>query len=214
MRTVHDTSARMCTSMAHKETIETYDRSARKLAEYFAGIGARIDDIERALQLANATNDAKVVEAGCGDGRDAAEIAPRVAFYEGFDPSKGLLAIAHERLPSAVFIEADAHSYTYPSDLDVVYAFASFLHIPRESMPEALHRAETALKPGGILYLSLKERAAYEEEAKKDEHGERMFYYYTPQLIAELAGKGFESVYEDHQTIGSTQWFTVALRKK
>lgn len=200
--------------MPHPETIRTYDRSATQLAEYFAGIGARVDDIERALELAHAGGDARVVEAGCGDGRDAAEIIPRVAWYEGYDPSEGLLEIARKRLPDASFVKADAHTYAYPPNLDVIYAFASFLHIRKEELPEAFMGAGVALRPGGILYLSFKERPSYTEEIKRDEHGKRLFFYYTPDLVKELARDGFEAVYEDHQRMGHTDWFTLALKKK
>ncbi len=200
--------------MADNETVRTYNRSAAKLAEYFSGIGARVSDIEKGLSLSGRGMGARVVEAGCGDGRDAAEILPRVAFYEGYDPSEGLLEIARARLPHASFVKADAHTYEHPSDIDVIFAFASFLHIPKEELPGAFVRAYAALRSGGILYLSLKERPSYEKQAKEDDHGKRMFYFYTPALILELAGDGFEHAHEDHQTIGTTDWFTLALRKR
>jgi len=62
-------------------------------------MGARIEDIERAIQLSGANDEASVVEIGCGDGGDAAEIIPRVPSYLGVDPSVGLLEIARKRLP-------------------------------------------------------------------------------------------------------------------
>ena len=61
---------------AKKQLINTYNKSARELSEYFQGIGPRVKDItnvfnyfpkERHLAL-------KVIEIGCGDGRDAKEI--------------------------------------------------------------------------------------------------------------------------------------------
>lgn len=194
------------------KTIETYDASAKELAEYFRGIGSRIDDIELGLKLASAT-DARVMEIGCGDGRDAAEIVKRVAWYEGCDPSKGLLAIARHKLPEASFVEADALSYEYPSNLDVIYAFASLLHVNRNDMPAVFAKAATALRTGGVFYISLKERATYTEEVKKDQYGERMFYLYTAPLIKELAGDAFRTVHEDHHRHGNTDWFTIAFKK-
>lgn len=195
------------------QTIKTYDESAKELAEYFKGIGARVSDIELGLKLANASSDAKVVEIGCGDGRDAEEIVKRVAWYEGYDPSEGLLDIARQRLPDASFVKADALSYQYPENLDVVYAFASLLHVDQENLKIALVKIAAALRKDGIAFISLKERLAYEEEAKEDQYGRRMFYYYNPALIQELAGDSFVVAHEDHQTIGHTDWFTLALRK-
>jgi len=195
------------------KNIAVYDQSADRLAEYFAGIGARTDDIERALELAGNPTEARVIEMGCGDGRDAAEIVKRVEWYEGVDPSGGLLEIARKKVPEASFVQADALNYDYPSNLDVIYAFASLLHVDRDDMPTVLTKIGQSLRQGGIAFLSLKERSEYVEEIKSDEYGERMFYYYNPALIKELAGTAFKTVFEDHQRIGSTDWFTIALQK-
>lgn len=197
----------------HERNLHTYNSSAENLAKYFQGIGPRNEDIERGLELAQAGTDGRVVEIGCGDGRDATEIIERVAWYEGVDPSSGLLSIARNRLPEASFIEADAISYNYPDNIDVIFAFASLLHVTREDMPRVFEKGSQALREGGIYYLSLKERPEYVEEVKADEYGERMFYYYNVELIKELAGMAFQAVYESHQTIGSTDWFTLAMKK-
>jgi SAM-dependent methyltransferase len=195
------------------QTIKTYDDSASELAEYFNGIGARVDDIELGLKLADIGSDAQVVEIGCGDGRDAVEIVGRVGKYDGFDPSEGLLKIAHERLPTVSFVKADALSYEYPENLDVIYAFASLLHVNREDLKDVLTKVSQSLRSGGIFFISLKERPIYVEEVKEDEYGKRMFYYYNPAIIKEIAGTSFCSIHEDHQKIGKTEWFTIVLKK-
>jgi len=195
------------------KTIETYDSSATALAEYFKGAGVRTKDIELALNLAGATSEARVIEIGCGDGRDAAEIVKRTKWYEGFDPSEGLLQIARNRLPQASFVRADALTYNYPNDLDVIYAFASLLHVNQGGLTAVFKKASQALRKGGIFYISLKERNIYTEEAKKDEYGERMFYYYNVALIQALAGRAFLTAYEVHYKMGKTEWLSIALKK-
>lgn len=55
---------------AKTETTVTYDRSARSLADYFSGIGPRLEDIELAFCLAPTRVDPVVLEIGCGDGRE------------------------------------------------------------------------------------------------------------------------------------------------
>ncbi len=197
-----------------KKTIETYDQFATQLAKYFSGIGPRVKYIERALKLAKAANgQARVVEIGCGDGRDAAEIIKRVAFYEGFDPSEGLLKIARKNLPQASFVLANSLSYNYPANIDVVFAFASLLHVNKEDLKSTFVKVAKSLRPGGILYLSLKERAEYKKEVKKDEYGERMFYFYNQQTISELSKDLFKPVFIDHEHIGSTDWLEIALQR-
>lgn len=199
--------------MTDKKTVDTYNTSAELLSHFFQGIGSRVADIEKALQLAGVENDAQVVEIGCGDGRDAEEIVSRVASYVGFDPSVGLLEIAHNRLPGAKFIESDALTFDYPKETDVVYAFASLLHLPQEEVREVFVRVHESLRAGGIFMVSLKERAQYEVELQNDKFGERTFYYYNEPLLSEIAGQNFIKAYEAHKKIGNTDWVEIAFRK-
>jgi ubiquinone/menaquinone biosynthesis C-methylase UbiE len=199
----------------HDRTIETYDQSAKQLAEYFSGIGSRVQDIEKGIELTyRDPATLRVVEIGCGDGRDAEEIVKSVGWYEGFDPSEGLLAIAKKKLPNTNFIKADASSYDYPENINLYFAFASLLHVNKIDLSQVFDKVGASLRKGGIFYISLKERPEYTEETKKDEYGERMFYYYNPEVIRRLAGLSFTSVLEEHQKISSTDWFTLALQKQ
>ena len=127
------------------QTIKTYDRSAVRLAEHFKGIGTRIDDVELGLKLAGVSSGARVVEIGCGDGRDAVEIFKRVSWYEGVDPSAGLIKMAKDRLPNATFVKADALTYNYPKDVDVVFAFASLLHVSKDNLKKVIQKVANSL---------------------------------------------------------------------
>ena len=199
----------------HDKTIQVYDDAASRLAKHFEGIGARTYDIELALKLAKVpAGAARVVEIGCGDGRDAKEIIERVAWYEGFDPSRAMLDIAATRkLKDAPFVLADAINYQYPKDIDVIYSFASLLHSNLQELPIIFNKVVQSLKTGGIFYISLKERDKYTKEIKYDKYGSRMFYYYNLSIIKQIADKLFVSVHEDKQKIGKTDWFTIALKK-
>lgn len=197
-------------------TLDTYNASAKELAEYFRGIGSRVTDIEKALALAARTNGtANVLELGCGDGRDAAEIIKRSASYTGIDYSEGLISLARELVPGADFRVVSMTDFEYPEDsYDVVFAFASMLHISKQELARLMPRIAQSLRPGGILFVSLKQADKYKEEWKEDAYGKRLFYFYNPQLLTEIASEQFETVYQDEQTIGHTPWFEIALRKK
>ncbi len=94
-----------------------------------------------------------------------------------------------------------------------IFAFASLLHVNHVDLQKVLEKAHSSLRTGGIFYISLKKREYYTEEVKKDEYGERMFYYYNPKIIKKLSGGLYVSVYEADQKIGKTDWFTIALKK-
>jgi SAM-dependent methyltransferase len=198
-------------------TIESYDKHAKELAEYFKGIGSRVAYIEKALELAGNPNQPRIVEVGCGDGRDTRAIVERAAWYQGFDPSTGMLDIAKEQLPGTDFVIDDIQHYEFPANLDVVFAFASLLHVPKADLPAAFRKIHVALKDGGVLFLTVKERDKYELEIKEDQFGERMFYYYTSEVIKDLAGDIFETVFEEHSDhlipVRKSKWLAMALRK-
>jgi len=176
-------------------------------------VGSREEDIVRGLELAHAGDQARVVEIGCGDGRDAARIVEKVGWYEGIDPSEQFVKIASDKAPNGSFKVSDALAYEYPGDIDVVFAFASLLHVNRDDLKLVFSKVHDCLKPEGIFYISLKERPGYTEEVKRDQYGERMFYFYNTEEIKAIAGDLFSVEFEVHHQIAGTDWFEIALRK-
>ena len=194
-------------------TIDTYNNSAKQLADYFVGIGPRTADIELAIELSENRLAPRIFEIGCGDGRDAEVITAKAQWYEGMDPSSGLLQYAKNRLPDASFKLGDITNYEWPHNLDVVFAFASLLHLSKDEIEHVFRDAYVALQPGGVFYVSLKYMPEYTEVMKHDEFGDRQFFFYTPEVIKGLVGPEYEVVFEDHQQIGNTRWFSIAFKK-
>jgi SAM-dependent methyltransferase len=196
-----------------QKTVDTYNRSAKELAEYFQGIGPRNHDIEKGFELIGNISNPKVLEIGCGDGRDAKEIIKHTSNFIGFDISNSFIELARKNAPKGVFEVADAVNFKYQEGLDLVFAFASLLHLDKNEVQEVLSKVGRALGKKGIFFISLKYMPSYTEQIKQDQFGERLFYFYSPEIIKQLAGDAFESVFEDRQVIGKTEWFTIALRK-
>lgn len=98
---------------------------------------------------------ARILELGCGGGRDAEAM---IAAGFDVDPTDGTPEIARkaeERLGCPVrvlrFDELDALE-----PYDAVWASASLLHVPRDALPQVLGLVFKALKPGGIHFASYK----------------------------------------------------------
>jgi SAM-dependent methyltransferase len=196
-----------------QQTIDTYDQSAEALAEYFRGIGPRVHDIDLAFLLAGEPEKARVLEIGCGDGRDAKDIIRRTPNYRGFDVSSSMIRLARSHVPEGEFEVADAMTYEYTETQDIVFAFASLLHLDKEEVTTVLKKVHIALRIGGIFFISLKEKPEYTEELKEDDFGKRLFYFYNADIIGELAGTDYETVALSNMTIGHTKWFEIALKK-
>lgn len=193
-----------------EQTIDTYNKSAAKLAQKFDLQGVRTTDIEQVFKLLKKDNP-KVLEIGCGNGRDAQEIIKRTTDYIGIDISEGLIRIAEQNLPKSNFQIADIETYEFPKNLDIIFAFASLIHISKESLKEIFNRAITSLTPGGIFFISLK-YGPYEEVTKEDEYGIRTHYLYTPEEIVLLAPQ-FTVVTSHISDIRGQLFFETMLRK-
>lgn len=194
-------------------TLATYDNSAPALAEYFRGIGSRVEDIERAIELHGGTN-LSVLELGSGDGRDGVAIAERVAQYKGLDYSAGMVAIAQQTSPDIDFEVADMLTAEFPPNQDIIFAFASLLHLDKNDVKTVLDKCFASLNESGILYISTKYKPEYTAEWKQDKFGNRLFYFYSPDELLAMVDSDFQEVYRDAQTIGDTDWFTQAFQKK
>jgi SAM-dependent methyltransferase len=201
-------------SELRQKTIDTYNRSARELAEYFRGIGPRAKYVDLALEFAGNPDNPRIVEIGCGDGRDSSYITQKAGWYMGFDVSEEFIKLARNDFPNTHFEVADAVHFEYPDNLDVVFAFASILHLSPTEVKSTLEKVATALRPGGVFYISSKHADAYREEIKNDKFGTRLFHLYNPENIAELAGDDYEILEHWQEIIGKTTWFEMALQKR
>ena len=198
------------------QTIQTYNNSAKQMAAHFQQYkgGTAKEEIDKAFLLAKERSP-KVIEVGCGAGKEATEIVKRADQYEGFDPSIKLLEIARVHVPSASFVQADALSYSYPPGTDIVFAFAPLLHLNKEDFGAACRKISDSLRVGGILCMSLKEANAYTEQIQKDEFGTRRFYLYSPKLAQELAGPSLKLIDQTHTTAGikAKKWMSLFFIK-
>lgn len=79
----------------HTNNIRIYNENALAMADKFDAIGVRLADIEETLALVK--NNPKVLEIGCGNGRDAFEICKRTTDYLGVDASEKLIELARKK---------------------------------------------------------------------------------------------------------------------
>lgn len=150
-----------------RQTLRFYDQNA---PEYVAG-GLQGPSRHLIGFVARLAEGARVLELGCGGGRDAIEMIAAGLQVTLVDASTAMAKQAEARtgLPVRVmgFDEIDARSA-----YDGIFANASLLHVPREAMSGILTRIHTALRPGGWHFASYKAGLA----EGRDEFG-RFFNY-------------------------------------
>lgn len=98
---------------------------------------------------------ARVLDWGCGSGRDSRSMRERGFAVTSTDASAVMCEEALRATGTHVrqegFLElADVSTY------DGIWASASLLHLRRDELPRAFELARRALVPGGVLYCSFK----------------------------------------------------------
>jgi SAM-dependent methyltransferase len=195
------------------QTIETYNKSAKRLVERYDEMGPqiRINDLEETFALVK-TKTPKVFEIGPGSGREAYQILKRTPHYIGLDVSEGLLKIAASRNPNGKFILGDIEEFEFPMHLDIIFAFASLIHSNREHLEKIFDAMFEALNPGGIARISLKYSPKYKEVTKRDTYGKRTYYLYSKEDIEEFPAQFLMLKAEINKAEGQ-EWLELLLEK-
>ena len=98
---------------------------------------------------------ARILDLGCGSGRDSLTFKNKGYQVDAMDYSEALVKKATELTGIPV-----RHQSFYELEgveiYDGIWACASLLHCERERLPEVIGRMLRALKPSGVIYMSFK----------------------------------------------------------
>lgn len=97
----------------------------------------------------------KILDLGCGSGRDSAYFSSLGFEVTAVDGSDELCKRVKENYGiNALCIKFEDMSFS--AEFDAIWACASLLHVKKADMPNVMDKVFDALKPGGILYASFK----------------------------------------------------------
>jgi len=134
-------------------TLQDYDRKA---AAFRAGtqehdVRQNIDALLRHIQ---SPAPFRILDFGCGPGRDLAAFLQLGHHPVGLDGSKEFVAMAREATVCEVWHQ-DFLALNLPSaHFDGVFANASLFHVPSADLPRVLAQLNACLKPAGVLFSS------------------------------------------------------------
>lgn len=134
------------------KTIDYYNQYADQFSQATLYV-----DMESLYQpfLAELPDSAWILDLGCGSGRDTLAFKNKGYQVDAIDYSEVLV----ERATQLTGIAVQQQSF-YEIDLydvyDGVWACASLLHCDRNRLPDVLKRIHSALRCGGICYMSFK----------------------------------------------------------
>lgn len=173
-------------------TINSYDRTAQQYAEKTANL-LRQELIQKFCAIVPR---GKILDLGCGPGRDANVLANKGYDVTGIDLSLEMLRIARYTAPHARFAYMDQRRLNFDNDsFQGIWALASFLHVPKAEIPGTLGEAHRVLKKGGGIHIGIK--AGVGEEFLPDtRYGKdimKFYSYFEPgELEAAMEQEGFK----------------------
>lgn len=180
--------------MTSKRMRATYDTIAADYAQR-QEVAPELEDLGRNF-LALVSPAARILEVGCGAGRDMEWLESQGAEVTGVDISPGMLEQART-LVWGELLEMDMLALQFPDDsFGGVWCMAALLHLPKADAPRALEEMHRVLTPDGALALSLQEGEGEVWEAGAYGHPvERFFARYSPDEVEHLlAAAGFRVV--------------------
>lgn len=151
----------------------------------------------------------RILDLGCGSGRDTLFFLRNGYIPVPIDGSEGMCAIARRNtgidVRRLLFSELD-----FEDEFDAVWACSSLLHVPSKELPDVLSKVRRAMKDGAVFYLSFKEGTF---EGKREG---RMYTDMTQDRLRSICERcGFSTL----ETWGSleperqTVWCNTIIRK-
>lgn len=191
-------------------TIDYYNENAKKFIDGTVSVDfSYIQD----MFLELLPEKARILDFGCGSGRDTKYFLGHGHIVDAIDGSVELCKAASEyagiTVKNMLFQELDEKE-TY----DGIWACASILHVKRAELPDIIRKMSAAAKANGIIYLSFK---------YGDFEGERNGRYFTDmteESMVELL-VDFPELKVERQWItgdvrdgrGDERWLNMILRK-
>lgn len=199
-----------------KQSYEHYANEYASFAKGYRGKLARwIEDFAGMFDKGD-----KILDMGCGHGRDAYFLVEKGLDVTGIDFSESLLKIAKEFVPEAKFVLMDFEELDFSiNSFNGVWASASLVHLPKKRLLPVLRKIHSILKKHGIFFSLFRvgKGERFTEEKRGNATLRRFYSYSEPEELRKLFAKAifFISNLENEEVdfIESGDWVAFFLRK-
>lgn len=167
------------------KNVDYYNRNADSFFE--GSINADMS-VVRARFLSYVPAGGRILDAGCGSGRDSKVFMEAGYDVVSFDASEEMCKRASEYIGREVK-NMRFEEMSFANEFDGIWACASLLHVAFEKLPEIVKKLHEALRTNGAVYASFK----YGEGTKI--RGNRVFSDFTEESVIPLfENAGFKIV--------------------
>lgn len=134
-------------------TTKYYNQNAQQFFD--STIGVEMESLYQKF-LPHIPKGGRILDAGCGSGRDSKAFLDKGFQVDALDASEELVKLATELtgipVTHSTFLNYKADKETY----DGIWACASLLHVPTEELGRTFTHLGQSLKPEGFFYCSFK----------------------------------------------------------
>ncbi len=136
-----------------RRTLDHYQVDAQQFWEGTRGHDVS-QNIEALLDAIGGDGPHRILDFGCGPGRDLRDFIDRGHVATGLEGTESFVQMAREFSGAEVwhqnFLELDLPDATF----DGVFANASLFHVPAQELPRVLRELRHCLRAGGVLFAS------------------------------------------------------------
>ncbi len=191
---------------AYDGCVDDFVARNREMPEPVAALGGEL--------LARLPAAPRILDLGCGPGRDMAWLEARGASAVGLDVSGGMLAAARAQVRGEL-VQGDMRALPFAAaSFDAVWCMAALLHVPKAEAPGVLAEVARVLRADGLFAVGLKQGDGEGWEAGPTGWADRYFALYEPdELVALLARAGFVAGSIAANDGGRARWLTAVATR-
>ncbi|MCT7464890.1 class I SAM-dependent methyltransferase [Aliarcobacter cryaerophilus] len=149
-----------------KNTLNYYEINYKNLSIKYEN--ADVNEIQNIL-FKTFEKKSKLLEIGCGSGRDASFMTSNGFDVIGIDGSKNMIDEAkknHPKLSTKLFNKTLPNDLTFDTKFDGIYSIATLMHLTKDDLKKTILKIYDLLNPSGKILISV---SLFRDDL--DEHG-------------------------------------------
>lgn len=203
--------------MVDENTIQNTIKSYDEFADLYTKAHFQANVEKQASFFVHNFDGKKILDVGCGPGRDSKFFVDKGFEVEGIDTSVEFVRMATKNVHQGKFYQMDMRDIEFPENsFDGIWVCASFLHIPKKDAKQTILKFRDILTAGGLIYNSVK--LGHEEKVVDSKHNKnfkRFFADYSLEEFKKLHEEaGFEIIYLEIDKKPNGNWIDLFAKKK
>lgn len=199
------------------KTIKYYEENANSLTSRYES--ADVPEVQQLL-LQTFENNSKLLEIGCGSGRDASFMTKNYFDVTAIDGSKNMIEEAkkvHPELSQKLFHKTLPNDLEFNQTFDGIYSIATLMHLSKNDLEKTILKIHDLLNQNGKFLMSVSLFRDDVDENGYDEKGRFFLVLSFEEWIEILENLGFKildtKTNSDGLGRGGIEWLTLVTQR-